>query len=96
MTKDGVTGAKSIEFNESNHLISKEDDIVGILETDNVKDLKPLNDTVLIKDTVGGKRLKLLFQGNTISSGGRLFLTGLRGVHSLRIFFLAIKWTVSA
>ena len=38
-----------MEFNGSNHLILKEDDIVGILETDDVKDLKPLNDRVLIK-----------------------------------------------
>ena len=41
------------EFNGSNHLILKEDDIVSILEIDNVKDLKPLNDRVLIKVTVG-------------------------------------------
>lgn len=38
-----------VEFNGSNHLILKEDDIVGILDTDDVKDLKPLNDRVLIK-----------------------------------------------
>ncbi|XP_057967451.1 20 kDa chaperonin, chloroplastic [Malania oleifera] len=38
-----------LEFNGLNHLILKEDDIVGILETDDVKDLKPLNDRVLIK-----------------------------------------------
>ncbi|XP_077240929.1 20 kDa chaperonin, chloroplastic-like isoform X2 [Tasmannia lanceolata] len=38
-----------VEFNGSNHLLLKEDDIVGILETDDVKDLKPLNDRVLIK-----------------------------------------------
>nr|CAD1827372.1 unnamed protein product [Ananas comosus var. bracteatus] len=38
-----------LEFNGSKHLILKEDDIVGILETDDVKDLKPLNDRVLIK-----------------------------------------------
>ena len=38
-----------LEFNGSNHLILKEDDIVGILETDDIKDLKPLNDRVLIK-----------------------------------------------
>ncbi|GAV76244.1 Cpn10 domain-containing protein [Cephalotus follicularis] len=37
------------EFNGSNHLILKEDDIVGILETDNVKDLEPLNDRVFIQ-----------------------------------------------
>ena len=38
-----------VEFNGSNHLILKEDDIVGILETEEIKDLKPLNDRVLIK-----------------------------------------------
>ncbi|CAD5192464.1 20 kDa chaperonin, chloroplastic-like [Musa acuminata AAA Group] len=38
-----------LEFNGSNHVILKEDDIVGILEADDVKDLKPLNDRVLIK-----------------------------------------------
>lgn len=38
-----------VEFNGSNHLILKEDDIVGILDTDDAKDLKPLNDRVLIK-----------------------------------------------
>lgn len=38
-----------VEFNGSNHLILKEDDIVGTLETDEIKDLQPLNDRVLIK-----------------------------------------------
>ncbi|KAL3623568.1 20 kDa chaperonin, chloroplastic [Castilleja foliolosa] len=38
-----------VEFDGTNHLILKEDDIVGILETDDVKDMKPLNDRVLIK-----------------------------------------------
>ncbi|OAY54046.1 20 kDa chaperonin, chloroplastic [Manihot esculenta] len=38
-----------VEFNGSSHLILKEDDIVGILETDDIKDLKPLNDRVFIK-----------------------------------------------
>lgn len=38
-----------VEFNDSKHLILKDDDIIGILETDEVKDLKPLNDRVLIK-----------------------------------------------
>ncbi|KAD7477950.1 hypothetical protein E3N88_01086 [Mikania micrantha] len=38
-----------VEFNGSNHLLLKEDDIVGILDTDDIKDLKPLNDRVLIK-----------------------------------------------
>lgn len=38
-----------IEFNGVNHLLVKEDDIIGILDTDDIKDLKPLNDRVLIK-----------------------------------------------
>uniref|UniRef100_A0A0D9XE40 20 kDa chaperonin, chloroplastic n=1 Tax=Leersia perrieri TaxID=77586 RepID=A0A0D9XE40_9ORYZ len=38
-----------LEFNDSDHLILKEDDIIGILDTDDVKDLKPLNDRILIK-----------------------------------------------
>uniref|UniRef100_A0A0E0ESL1 20 kDa chaperonin, chloroplastic n=1 Tax=Oryza meridionalis TaxID=40149 RepID=A0A0E0ESL1_9ORYZ len=38
-----------LEFDGSDHLILKEDDIIGILDTDDVKDLKPLNDRVLIK-----------------------------------------------
>ena len=38
-----------LEFNGTKHLILKDDDIIGILETDVVKDLKPLNDRVLIK-----------------------------------------------
>jgi chaperonin GroES len=38
-----------VELNDSNHLVLKEDDIIGILETDDVKDMKPLNDRVLIK-----------------------------------------------
>lgn len=36
-------------FNGANHLLLKEDEIVGILEKDDIKDLKPLNDRVLIK-----------------------------------------------
>ncbi|XP_009770556.1 20 kDa chaperonin, chloroplastic-like [Nicotiana sylvestris] len=36
-------------FDGSTHLILKEDDIVGILETDDIKDLQPLNDRILIK-----------------------------------------------
>ncbi|KAL9444887.1 hypothetical protein AB3S75_017971 [Citrus x aurantiifolia] len=38
-----------LEFNGANHLILREDDVVGILETDEIKDLKPLNDRALIK-----------------------------------------------
>ncbi|KAH9619203.1 hypothetical protein KSS87_008521 [Heliosperma pusillum] len=38
-----------LEFNGLNHLLLKEDDIVGILETDDIQDLKPLNERVLIK-----------------------------------------------
>ncbi|MCL7023291.1 hypothetical protein MKW94_028720 [Papaver nudicaule] len=49
-----------VEFNGESHLILKEDDIVGILETEDVKDLKPMSDRVLIKvaeaekETAGG------------------------------------------
>ncbi|CAN1327103.1 20 kDa chaperonin, chloroplastic [Linum perenne] len=38
-----------IELNGENHLLLKEDDIIGILETEHIKDLTPLNDRVLIK-----------------------------------------------
>ncbi|CAN1306781.1 20 kDa chaperonin, chloroplastic [Linum perenne] len=38
-----------VEFDGTSHLIMKEDDIVGVLETDDVKDLKPLSDRVYIK-----------------------------------------------
>ena len=38
-----------LEFNGSKHLILKDDDIVGILESNDAKELKPLNDRVLIK-----------------------------------------------
>lgn len=38
-----------MDFNDVKHLILKEDDIVGILETEDIKDLKPLNDRVFIK-----------------------------------------------
>ncbi|GAB4853674.1 20 kDa chaperonin, chloroplastic [Ancistrocladus abbreviatus] len=38
-----------LEFNGANHLLLKEDDIVGVLDTDDIKDLRPLNDRVLIK-----------------------------------------------
>ncbi|KAG8072644.1 hypothetical protein GUJ93_ZPchr0006g44235 [Zizania palustris] len=37
-----------VELNDSNHLILKEDGI-GILETDDAKDMKPLGDHVLMK-----------------------------------------------
>ena len=49
-----------IEFNRVKHLLVKKDDIIGVLDTDNIKDLKPLNDRVLInvaeakQKTVGG------------------------------------------
>ena len=33
-----------LESNGSKHLILKDDDIVGILETNDAKELKPLND----------------------------------------------------
>ncbi|GJT88462.1 20 kDa chaperonin, chloroplastic-like protein [Tanacetum coccineum] len=38
-----------VEFNCAKHLLLKRDDIVGIRETDHVKDLKPLDERVLIK-----------------------------------------------
>ena len=38
-----------LEFNDADHLILKEDDIIGILDGDDVKDLKLLNDRILIK-----------------------------------------------
>lgn len=38
-----------LEFNGANHLLLKEDDIIGYLETDDIKDLQPLNDRVLIE-----------------------------------------------
>ena len=33
-----------IEFNGVNHLLVKEDDIISVLDTDDIKDLNPLND----------------------------------------------------
>jgi len=45
-----------IEFNGVNHLLVKEDDIVGVLDTDDIKDLKPLNDRVLIKVAVAEEK----------------------------------------
>lgn len=38
-----------MEFNGSDYLILDEEEIIGILETDDMKDLKPFNDEVLIK-----------------------------------------------
>ncbi|KAI3700138.1 hypothetical protein L2E82_44756 [Cichorium intybus] len=38
-----------VKFNGINHLLLNDDDTVGMLETDNEQDLKPLNDRVLIK-----------------------------------------------
>ena len=38
-----------IEFNGVNHLLLKEDDIIGILDTDDIQDLQPFNDRVLIE-----------------------------------------------
>ena len=37
-----------IEFNRVKHLLVKKDDIIGVLNTYDIKDLKPLNDRVLI------------------------------------------------
>ena len=38
-----------LEFGGSKHLILKDYDIVGILETNDARELMPLNDRVLIK-----------------------------------------------
>ena len=38
-----------VDFNGEDHLLLKEDDVVGTLKGDDVADLKPLNDRVLIK-----------------------------------------------
>lgn len=38
-----------VEFNGGDFLLLKEDDIVGLLTGDDIKELKPLNDRVLIK-----------------------------------------------
>ena len=40
-----------VDFNGEPHLLLKEDDIVGLLSTDDVKDLQPANDRVLIQIT---------------------------------------------
>lgn len=40
-----------VEFNGEPHLLLKEDDVVGLLSTDDVKDLEPANDRVLIRVT---------------------------------------------
>eukprot|EP00897_Mesotaenium_endlicherianum_P010252 jgi/Mesen1/9255/ME000006S09252 len=40
-----------VELNGESHLLMKEDDVIGILDSDDIKDLKPLNDRVLIKVT---------------------------------------------
>lgn len=62
-----------MEFSGSNHLILKEDDIVGILETDDVKDLKPLNDRVLIKVCYHSVSLNLLHSNYQILISRLLF-----------------------
>ncbi|KAK3004551.1 hypothetical protein RJ639_019057 [Escallonia herrerae] len=62
-------------FDGSNHLILKDDDIVGILETDNVEDLKPLNDRVLIKfrkDFILVRHYKQVAVAEQITAGGLL------------------------
>eukprot|EP00246_Nothoceros_aenigmaticus_P016890 TRINITY_DN7911_c0_g1_i1.p1 TRINITY_DN7911_c0_g1~~TRINITY_DN7911_c0_g1_i1.p1 ORF type:complete len:289 (+),score=53.69 TRINITY_DN7911_c0_g1_i1:99-869(+) len=38
-----------VEFDGADHLLLKEDDVIGLLESEDVKDLQPLNDRVLIK-----------------------------------------------
>ena len=69
-----------IEFNRVNHLLVKEDDINGVLDTDDIKDLKPLNDRVLIKvaeaeqKTAGG--LLLTKSGKEKPSIGTIIAVG--------------------
>eukprot|EP00850_Spirogloea_muscicola_P011463 SM000071S21087 [mRNA] locus=s71:299484:300774:+ [translate_table: standard] len=38
-----------VEFDGAEHLLLKEDDVIGLLSSDDIEDLKPLNDRVLIK-----------------------------------------------
>lgn len=38
-----------VEFNGESHLLLKEDDAIGLLATDKIEDMKPLNDRVLLK-----------------------------------------------
>lgn len=38
-----------VDFNGESHLLLKEDDVVGLLSSDDIKDLQPLNDRVLIQ-----------------------------------------------
>ncbi|KAJ7543175.1 hypothetical protein O6H91_09G028000 [Diphasiastrum complanatum] len=38
-----------LQFNGADHLLLKEDDIAGLLSGDDIKDLKPINERVLIK-----------------------------------------------
>ncbi|PKA64009.1 20 kDa chaperonin, chloroplastic [Apostasia shenzhenica] len=68
-----------LEFNGSKHLLLKEDDIVGVLDTDDVKDLKPVNDRVLIKHVEWGGFLILEITGSWSENGrqrrrGEVFL----------------------
>jgi chaperonin GroES len=38
-----------VEFNGESHLLLKEDDLVGLLSGDDIKELQPLNDRILIQ-----------------------------------------------
>lgn len=51
-----------VEFSGAKHLILKDDDIVGILDSDDINDLKPLNDRVLIKVCSSSESELCLFQ----------------------------------
>eukprot|EP00252_Welwitschia_mirabilis_P022129 TRINITY_DN5897_c0_g1_i1.p1 TRINITY_DN5897_c0_g1~~TRINITY_DN5897_c0_g1_i1.p1 ORF type:complete len:321 (+),score=63.50 TRINITY_DN5897_c0_g1_i1:238-1200(+) len=42
---------EEVEFNEADHLILGGSDIIGLLGTDDIKDLKPLNDRILVQIT---------------------------------------------
>ncbi|CAN1327106.1 20 kDa chaperonin, chloroplastic [Linum perenne] len=73
-----------IELNGENHLLLKEDDIIGILETEHIKDLTPLNDRVLIKvfeaEEMTAGRLRLSEAMNEKFSIGTVKAVGPRSV----------------
>ncbi|EFJ27289.1 hypothetical protein SELMODRAFT_95660, partial [Selaginella moellendorffii] len=37
-----------IQFNGADHILLKEDDVIGLLSTEDIKDLKPVNEPNLI------------------------------------------------
>ena len=50
-----------VEFQGEEHLILKEEDVIGLLDTDDVKDMKPLGDRVLIKVSTSPQRVGPVF-----------------------------------